>query len=276
MTLRWLRRVGLIALVLGGCLYWASCTTAPILDAGVTKEVRRLSLAGRVVSVTLYQPSNRPEAPLVVVAHGFTRSKRYMAGWGADLAAKGFLVAVPTQPAFANHEINGQALAELVQQLRQNRRVALMGFSMGGLTTLLATQRTTVDAWVGLDPVDMNGSGVKAAAAMQVPCAVLRAEPEAWNMQGNARSLLKSFRSPLFAIKVRGATHLDAESPTDLLGQLASGFVDADRQALFKRYAIAFLQATLMHDEDARQLLLKACQDPGLAEVVTARLEEVR
>jgi dienelactone hydrolase len=276
MILRWLRRVGLIALLLGSCLYWASCTTAPILDAGVTKEVRRLSLAGRLVSVTLYQPSNRPEAPLVVVAHGLTRSKRYMAGWGADLAAKGFLVAVPTRPAFVNYEVNRQALAELMQQLRQNHRVALMGFSMGGLTTLLATQRTTVDAWVGLDPVDMNGSGVKAAAAMQVPCAVLRTEPEAWNMQGNARSFLKSFRSPLFAIKVRGATHLDAESPTDLLGQLASGFVDAERQALFKRYAIAFLQATLMHDEDARQLSLKAGQDQALAEVVTAALEEVR
>ena len=38
-----------------------------------------------------------------------------------------------------------------------------MGFYLEreeGLSTLLATRRTTVDAWVRLDPLDLNDSGV--------------------------------------------------------------------------------------------------------------------
>jgi dienelactone hydrolase len=65
-----------------------------------------------------------------------------MAGWGGHLAGEGFFVAVPTQPAFADHALNGRVLAALVEKYRTQRRVALMGFSMGGLTTLLTTSHT--------------------------------------------------------------------------------------------------------------------------------------
>lgn len=226
-----------------------------------------MMLVGRSVSVTLYRPAKDERAPLVVVAHGFTRAKRYMAGWGADLAGQGFLVAVPTQPALADHVLNGQVLAALVEALREQRRVALMGFSMGGLTTLLAAKRTSVDAWVGLDPVDMDGSGMKAAAALHVPCAILRAEPEAWNLHGNALALAAVMPELWLSLKVRGATHLDAESPTDLLGQIACGFVEPEQQALFKRYAIAFLKMTLLGDLEARGVIQGVMQEDGLTEV---------
>lgn len=53
---------------------------------------------------------------------------------------------MPTRPGFAYHELNGRILAALVEQYREKRRVALMGFSMGELTTLLATTQTPVDA----------------------------------------------------------------------------------------------------------------------------------
>ena len=264
---RWLQCLLVLVLVLFGFVYWASRTVSPSLADGVTDQNVRLALAGEHVSVTLYFPKQRENAPLVVVAHGFTRSRRNMAGWGADLAAQGFLVAVPTQPALADHTLNGKALAALVDHLRQGHRppsVALMGFSMGGLTTLLATQHTSVDVWVGLDPVDMSGEGRKVAANLQVPTAVLCAEPEAWNMRGNGKAIAQALLQPKLLARIKGATHLDAESPTDLLGQLACGFVDADCQAQFKRYASAFLRATLLKDLAAEQEMMRVANDPGL------------
>ena len=264
---RWVQCLLVLALLLFGFLYWASRTVSPSLADGVTKQHLRLPLVGRDVSVTLYFPKQRENAPLVVVAHGFTRSKRYMASWGADLAAQGFLVAVPTQPALADHALNGKFLGALVDHLRLQHSppsVALMGHSMGGLTTLLATQHTKVDAWVGLDPVDMSGQGRRVATSLQIPTAVLCAEPEAWNLHGNGEVLAKALSQPKLAIKVKGATHLDAESPTDLLGQLVCGFVDPSRQAQFKRYASAFLRATLLKDTAAEQELLQASNNPKL------------
>ena len=168
-----------------------------------------------------------------------------MAGWGGHLAGEGFFVVVPTQPAFADHELNGRVLAALVEKYREKRRVALMGFSMGGLTTLLATTHTPVDAWVGLDPVDMNGKGKIAAAKLEVPAAFLLAEPEAWNMHGNANGLVEAVPGEKHVFRVVGGTHLDAEWPTDLLGQLACGFVDEKCQQQFRDKATSFLRETL-------------------------------
>ena len=243
---RWLLRILLSLLLLVVLVHCASRTVPPPLPPGVKKEHVRLDLAGCRVSVTLYKPAKDDNAPLIVVAHGFLRSKRYMAGWGGHLAGEGFFVAVPTQPAFADHALNGRVLAALVEKYRDKRRVALMGFSMGGLTTLLATTHTPVDAWVGLDPVDMNGQGKAAAAKLKAPALLLLAEPEAWNRHGNAQAIADAIPGEKHLHRIPGATHLDAEWPTDLLGQLACGFVDEKRQQQFRAKATEFLKKTLL------------------------------
>lgn len=272
----WFRRLVIAVVLLLPALYWASGTETPPLSPGVTKQFLHPTLAGREVSVTMYYPVDRAEAPLVVVAHGFTRSKRYMAGWGIALAREGFIAAVPTQPALANHELSASALAELAAQLRDgkialkvkcNGHVGLMGHSMGGLTTLLAAGKQPVDAWVGLDPVGMDKSWLKVGKSLKIPCAILRAEPGAWNRNGNARDLFAVLPGPKWSLKVKGSTHLDLESPTDLLGQLACGWADDRRGALFMRYAIAFLKTTLMSDAEARKVIDSASGDAALTEV---------
>lgn len=275
--LRWTLRLLAGCLLLLGFLWWSSRTQSLELPDDVTQEVRHLKLAGCHVPVTFCYPADHSRAvPAVVVAHGFTRSRRYMAGWGALLAAQGFLAAVPTQPALADHELNATALAELTRvicsntlslKVRCNGKAALMGHSMGGLTTLLASSKTSVHAWVGLDPVDMNGRGVHAARALKIPGAILRAEPEAWNMHGNARQLISALPGTKFCMLVRGGTHLDCESPTDLLGQLACGFIDPSRQEVFQRYAIAFLRTTLMDDRASLEILEKSSEDSHLADI---------
>ena len=253
--LRWLLRFGLVGVLFLGFFYWATRTEAPSLPAGVRREVVHLTLVGQSISVTLYHPARDDTAPLVLVVHGFMRSKRYMAGWGAHLAGEGFLVAVPTQPSLANHKLNGSVIAELVEKLREKRRVALVGFSMGGLTTLLAAADSPVDAWLGLDPVDMDGFGKRVAKRLQVPSAVLQAEPEAWNRYGNASGIVDSLPGDSFSIKINQATHLDAEWPTDLLGQMTCGFTSASCQQEIRRIATAFLRSSLLNDMEATQVL---------------------
>jgi pimeloyl-ACP methyl ester carboxylesterase len=191
------------------------------------------------------------------VAHGFTRSKRYMAGWGADLAARGMVVAVLTQPYLAKHQRNAQAIADLADlgragewpvAARGNGKVALVGYSMGGLTTLLAASKIArpIDAWVGLDPVDFEGRGAVAAARLRAPGLALIAEPAPFNRDGNAQPMLKRYGGELQVLKVVGASHMDAEYPVDWLGQFACGWVKPERQAHFRRLTLDFLSAVLL------------------------------
>ena len=275
---RWLYGVCAFAALFLGFLYLGSRTEAPGLPPGVKKEIVHLTHEGQTVSVSVYCPANRSEAPLVIVAHGFTRSKRYMAGWGVALAREGFIAAVPTQPAFADHQLNADALADLVAQLRSGKvalsvrpgpKTALMGFSMGGLTTLLAAGKQSVDAWVGLDPVGMDESWLPVGKELRIPCAVLRAEPQDWNKQGNARDLLAILPGPKFAMKVRHATHLDAESPTDTIGPLICGRTDPERHKTFEHYAIAFLKAVLNDDSSSYKVIASAVNDESITEVVS-------
>lgn len=247
--------VGLGVLALLGVA--VTCTVPPALPGGVVKETHQVVCAGERVTVDFYfQPGALPR-PQVVVAHGFTRSRRYMAGWGMALAERGMIAAVPTQPRLAAHARNGRALAALVEQGRAGQwpvaargdgRSALVGFSMGGLTTLLAAAALAepVTAWVGLDPVDMNGQGSGAAAKVRSPGLALLAEPAPFNLEGNARSMLAAYAGSLQVLKVQGATHCEPEWPTDRLGQIACGKVDAARQRVFRESALRFLEACLL------------------------------
>jgi hypothetical protein len=65
---------------------------------------------------------------------------------------------------------------------------------------------------------------------------------------------------------VRNATHLDAESPTDFLGQLACGWSAPWRHAYFQSYAIAFLKANLMDDAPAKRVISSVKSDPAVLE----------
>ena len=67
-------------------------------------------------------------------------------------------------------------------------RVGLMGFSAGGLATLLsAAGDPGPGIWVGLDPVDHNGMGAKAAPSVKCHALVLTSEPSACNGREHAQ-----------------------------------------------------------------------------------------
>jgi dienelactone hydrolase len=251
---------------------------------GVSTLSRQIKLTGKAVPVDFYLPKGVQTAPVVIVAHGFTRSRLNMAGWGGLLASNGFIVAIPDMPALANREQNSAAIAELLGAIEKGEPTArpkaaggaaLMGYSMGGLSTLLAaSSNRNVRCWIGLDPVNAGSKGAVAAANLSIPCAVLRAEPAAWNMRGNARQLAKSLSGPFVTLRVRDATHSDPEEPTDSLAELLCGKSDARRHQTFERYTLATLRTVFFGDPASLAVLQAAAGDPAVADVASRRLED--
>lgn len=225
-----------LALLLSGC------ASIPEFPPGIRRETHRVEAGGESIPVDFYfHPGSQPK-PLAIVVHGFLANKDRMAHWGVVLAREGFLVAVPTNPTYANDERNTAAIVDLAKQGRAGHwpisaktdgRVALVGFSRGGFETMLAAAELGIlaDAWAGLDPVDRNGQGRAAASKVRAPGLALLADPAPLNANGNARGMLAAYGGELEVVRVRGAGHLDAESPR------RSG-----KFAEFERRAVEFLR----------------------------------
>lgn len=285
---RWLISLGgVLGLTLvAGCTALRDFLHVPTwpLPEGVDKRSQTLVLTGKPVKVDFYLPSDSTSAPVVVIVHGFARNRKTMAGWGASLAQQGFLGIAPDLPSWADHARNGRAVAELlaevqagelIQQPKPSGWAALVGFSAGGTTTLLAAAgNTNVSCWVGLDPVGMSRATLEAAAWLEIPCFVLRAEPAPWNVRGNARHIFAALPGPAFSLVVNHASHVDAENPTSRAAELACGKSDPVRRDLFGRYLLASLQAGLRLDAESFNQLCTATNDPAVHEVQFRKAEQ--
>lgn len=248
-----LARVGAIAVATAT----AACVTADAAaredPAKASVETVRVELAVGSADVDVYWPESRGPAPLVLVAHGFWRDRGNMSGWGRRLAAEGFVAAVPDLPAWSDHARNGRFLTELRAHLCARfgpridpSRVGLVGFSAGGLSSLLSAVEAPHPAiWVGLDPVDRKGLGAKAASRLACRAVVLTAEPSACNAQGNTRDLLAALPRGEHA-HVAGAVHTDAEWPTTRMAEAVCGRSTGEKRDEFRRRAIAALRETLL------------------------------
>lgn len=277
----------LLAAAAGVIWIWSLFRTPGIaLPPGVVLRHERMRLTDRETAVDLYIPAGATQAHVAVVAHGFPRNRRNMAGWGAMLAANGFVAAVPDMPTRAGHRRNGRAIAQLLGLLQAGSipdlprtvgRGALLGMSAGGMSTLFAaSSNAAVGCWIGLDPVLGGMAGRRAAASLDIPCAVLRAEPAPWNEHGSAELIVEALRGPLFSLRVKKATHCDAEWPANRIGELACGTTDPARGAVFQHYALAAVQAVLADDTAARDRLRSAASDDRVTDVETRNVDYFR
>ena len=213
-----------------------------------------VKLSAGAADVDLYWPEAAEPAPLVIVAHGFMRRRRNMSGWGQHLAGEGFVAAVPDLPARSDHARNGRFISDLRATLCASEswsrridpsRVGLMGFSAGGLASLLsAAEDPDLAIWVGLDPVDWKGIGTKAAPLVKCHAVVLTAEPSACNARGNSRNIIAALPG-CEHFSVAGAVHVDAEWPTDRLAEAVCGRSTDERRSEFHRRATAALREAL-------------------------------
>jgi dienelactone hydrolase len=224
-------------------------------DSRLAIQTIEVKLSTGAAKVDLYWFDTAVSAPLIIIAHGFFRRRRNMSGWGLHLAKEGFVAVVPDLPTMSDHARNGCFISELrrylctVDSLRQPvdpARVGLMGFSAGGLVTLLsAADDPGLAVWVGLDPVDWNGIGAQAASKISCRAVVLTAEPSACNAHGNASNIIAAMPH-CEHFKVIGAVHVDAEWPTDWMAEIVCGRSRQDRRDEFHRRAIAAFRESLL------------------------------
>jgi predicted dienelactone hydrolase len=208
-----------------------------------------LPLGEQATVFDLYRPAQPPRG-VVIVAHGFTRTRAQHAVLAQRLADAGFLVAVPDLPHWTRHEANAEAVVTLAETLSAlpcagTLPVVLIGTSAGGLATLLAAERVPrLVLWVGLDPVDAFRQGRAAARGLQVPALVLRAPAGACNVGGSARRIAGWLPSSRIERRIDDASHCDFEDTTDTRCEQICGPADATRQALIMQITVdAALQA---------------------------------
>jgi dienelactone hydrolase len=224
-------------------LLLALASFAPLAFAGeVTYNAR---LGGDDVAVDVYAPDG-PAIGVAIVAHGFTRDRSRHRNLGRSLAEAGVLAVVPDLPSVADHWSNGDALADFVRDIEHGAlgmpptpraQIVLLGTSAGGLASVLAAaQLPGLGGWIGLDPVDRTGSGVRAATKVASPSIVMLGEPSGCNLLGSGSAIAEALPALVRADTLVGASHCDFESPTTRFcrvtcGRGAPGMDDVVREA---------------------------------------------
>jgi dienelactone hydrolase len=197
---------------------------------------------GHRLTLDVY-PAVGPLRGAAILSHGFTRSRRTLAGHAQALADAGVLALTPDLPCTFDFRCNARALAALVASLRAGgvfggpvERVMLVGFSAGGLSSLLAADTPGVAGFVGLDPFDrvMPGEterlGLAAASRLRTEALLLRAPPSRCNAEAVAAPWSAALQGLWRDELITGASHCDFESPTDWMCRLACGEADPARQ----------------------------------------------
>jgi alpha-beta hydrolase superfamily lysophospholipase len=215
---------------------------------GVVEETFSLTLDGSPEAVDIYRPATGVPRAVVILAHGFTRSRLNLAELGRDLAASGFTAVVPNLPYLVDHTGNGRVLGLLASMIENaaapeldlgSRRVIFAGFSAGGLASLLAAaSHPGALGWIGLDPVDRGDRGIVAAPGLRTPAYVFRAPSAACNAYANSEAIVKRLPAVAEERVVANASHCDFEAPTDGFCEFICGRADPARQAAIRAWVV--------------------------------------
>ena len=236
--------------------HWLRCTAIALCacvfpTAAAAVEAVDFSFGGRVFEADLYRPAGEPRGT-VLLAHGFMRDRQSMSALAGELAGRGAIVIVPDLPYLVDPVANAQALAQIVIEARGGRfgptpaATVLVGFSAGGLSTLLAAIRAPgVSGWIGLDPVDRSGEGVHAAARASAPALILRAAPSRCNAYANSHSWGSFLPRLSRDMLIEAATHCDFENAGDLVCASVCGAADPGRQAAIRAEVAAAVEQWL-------------------------------
>jgi dienelactone hydrolase len=215
--------------------------------AKVSAQTLALNIGGKTVDVDVYKPAG-PHSGAAILTHGGFRNRKTMAEHALALATRGVLTLAPDMPCTFDHRCNARAIAQLVNLLRSTHtfgtrtdRVMLVGFSAGGLSSLLAADTPGVVGFVGLDAYDhllSNQSerlGIVAARRLAIEALLLRAPASSCNAQSVAAPWGLEFKALWRDELIAGATHCDFEAPTDWMCRLACGDTDAARQSIVRQ-----------------------------------------
>ena len=184
------------------------------------------SSTGCEVAYTYFRPGKVSKDVMVILGHGFMRSKgrmidltRHLASWGIPVVAVEFC---NSKFWAGNHDLNGADMVAVARKLNADR-VIYTGFSAGGLAALAAAglDKNAI-AIFGLDLVDNKGLGKKIAPELTIPLYGLLAAPSICNADNNGLESYKAaFNSRV--IEVEDATHCHFEFPFDGKCSIACG-----------------------------------------------------
>lgn len=181
-------------------------------------EDKLISTTGCEVAYTYFRPRDVLNDVLVVLGHGFMRSKKRMAHLAQHLASWGLSVVnvefCNSKLWAGNHDLNGADMVAVSQKLNADK-VIYMGFSAGGLAAIVAANLDKhTQALFGLDMVDNQGLGKKIAPDLVVPVYGLIAAPSVCNANNNGLDLYAL--SPHSNVtKVEDTSHCHFEFPVD-------------------------------------------------------------
>jgi len=218
--------VWVACLVLVGC-FGGVMSEAPGRPpaADVTPGVRiewgqARSATGCALDYAWYRPASARPGELVVLAHGFLRDKRRLAGLARALAEIGISVVTVdfcnTRLWNGNHARNGFDLIAVANRLG-GRRLVYAGFSAGGLAALVAARNDPRTLGVlTLDLVDARELGRLMVREFDQPVIGLFGESASCNADNNGLATLAVARQARIE-HIAGASHCDFEAPTDWL-----------------------------------------------------------
>ena len=192
-------------------------------NASSTSESLSLSACDSPMNYTQVVTSE-PNAPTVIISHGFLRDSTNMVQWGGHLGSWGFNAIVLDLCNTFDHQRNGEAVAELATSLGLTD-VLYLGFSAGGLASLVAAANSNPLGVMTLDPVDdFGGTGSTLGGQVSSPVLGLIGEPSDCNSQNNSIGLLQTVGASA-VFRVTDADHCDFEAPTnDLCENGVAGF----------------------------------------------------
>jgi dienelactone hydrolase len=218
----------------------ASHATEP--TAKVIPQTQAVKINGTSVEVDVYKPMG-PQKGAAILTHGFTRSRTTMGEHAQALAARGVLAITPDMPCTFDFRCNASAIAGLVNLLRNtdtfggsSQRVMLVGFSAGGLSSLLAAETPGVVGYVGLDPFDRvlpnesERAGITASRRLTTEALILRAPASSCNANAVAAPWGSEMKALWRNELIAGASHCDFEAPSDWKCRWACGDTDPGRQ----------------------------------------------
>jgi dienelactone hydrolase len=201
-----------------------------------TQYMESVEIAGFEENVDFYRPANGLSAGVVIVAHGFARSRIHHRDLGRALAEAGVTAVIPDLPNVLWG--NGDAILELAQKLEggtlgtppaERSHLVLIGTSAGGLATLRAAAKMPgLAGWIGLDPVDPTGTGSDAAAQLHAPAIVLLGGASTCNLFGSGRTIARALPQLVRTTALKGASHCDFEDPTTNLCRVLCGGSSAE------------------------------------------------
>ena len=230
-------QVCLVLLAAFGTSYAAEPT------AKILPQTQVVKINGISIEVDVYKPIG-PQKGAAILTHGFTRSRTTMGEHAQALAARGVLAITPDMPCTFDFRCNASAITEMVSLLRNTttfgsstQRVILVGFSAGGLSSLLAADTPGVVGFIGLDPFDRvlpnetERAGITASKLLTIETLILRAPASRCNAQAVAAPWGSEMKALWRDELIAGASHCDFEAPSDWKCRWACGDTDPARQS---------------------------------------------